>query len=170
MRAISNVHAGRRLPTPVLCEIIVSRGYRTEQDCTRKVNGGGDDYRHVAPCRTIQYFCKIFLWNRQMPTMTFRALPRSSKMSDWLNECTTIIFVAIKSSVFSVGFRGTSWLDFAFIFLRWFKLSHIGIKICSLHDKGKQGIHQYIFNRKSISAGITHPQSLFKYSTNKLYI
>jgi len=36
------------------------------------------------------------------------------------------------------------------------------IQVSTLHDGGKQGIGQQIFNRKSISRKITHPQSLFK--------
>jgi len=35
---------------------------------------------------------------------------------------------AIKSSRFSIGFRGISRLSSAFIFLRWFKLAHICIQ------------------------------------------
>jgi len=34
--------------------------------------------------------------------------------------------------------------------------------ICTFHDGCKQGIDQQIFDRKSISHKITHPQSLFK--------
>ena len=34
-------------------------------------------------------------------------------------------------------------------------------RVCTFHDGGKQGIDQQIFNRKSISRKITHPQSLF---------
>jgi len=34
------------------------------------------------------------------------------------------------------------------------------IQVCTLHDGCKQGIDQQIFNRKSISRKITHPQSL----------
>jgi len=34
--------------------------------------------------------------------------------------------------------------------------------VCTFHDGCKQGIDQQIFNRKSISRKITHPQSLFK--------
>jgi len=36
------------------------------------------------------------------------------------------------------------------------------IQVCTFHDGCKQGIDQQIFNRKSISRKITHPQSLFK--------
>jgi len=35
-------------------------------------------------------------------------------------------------------------------------------QVCIFHDGCKQGIDQQIFNRKSISRKITHPQSLFK--------
>jgi len=33
------------------------------------------------------------------------------------------------------------------------------IQVCAFHDGCKQGIDQQIFNRKSISRKITHPQS-----------
>ena len=36
------------------------------------------------------------------------------------------------------------------------------VQVCTFHDGCKQGIDQQIFNRKSISRKITHPQSLFK--------
>jgi len=40
---------------------------------------------------------------------------------------------------------------------------HISLfQVCTFHDGCKQGIDQQIFNRKSISRKITHPQSLFK--------
>ena len=48
-----------------------------------------------------------------------------------------------------------------FRLLRWFKLAHISIQVSTFHDGCKQGIDQQIFNRKSISRKITHPQSLF---------
>jgi len=35
-------------------------------------------------------------------------------------------------------------------------------QVCTFHDGCKQGIDQQIFNSKSISRKITHPQSLFK--------
>jgi len=35
-------------------------------------------------------------------------------------------------------------------------------QVCAFHDGCKQGIDPQIFNRKSISRKITHPQSLFK--------
>ena len=67
--------------------------------------------------------------------------------------------LSLKSTSVSVCFRGISWLPFAFIFLRWFKLAHISIQVCTFHDGCKQGIDQQIFNRKSISRKLTHPQS-----------
>jgi len=45
------------------------------------------------------------------------------------------------------------------MFLRWLKLAHISIQVFTFHDGCKQGIDQQIFNRKSISRKITHPQS-----------
>jgi len=35
----------------------------------------------------------------------------------------------------------------------------INLPVCTFHDGCKQGIDQQIFNRKSISRKITHPQS-----------
>ena len=72
-------------------------------------------------------------------------------------QCTTL-----KSTSVSVCFRGISRLPSAFAFLRWFKLAHISIQVCTFQDGCKQGIDQQIFNRKSISRTITHPQSLFE--------
>jgi len=65
----------------------------------------------------------------------------------------------LKSTSFSVCFRGINRLPSAFVFLRWFKLAHISIQVCTFYDGCKQGIHQQIFNMKSISRKITHPQS-----------
>ena len=65
----------------------------------------------------------------------------------------------LKSTSVSVCFRGISRLPSAFVFLRWFKLAHISIQVCTFHDGCKQRIDQQIFNRKSISRKITHPQS-----------
>jgi len=66
---------------------------------------------------------------------------------------------SLKSTSVSVCFRGISRLPPAFVFLRWFKLAHISIQVCTFQDGCKQGIDQQIFNRKSISRKITHPQS-----------
>jgi len=65
----------------------------------------------------------------------------------------------LKSTSVSVCFRGISRLPSAFVFLWWFKLAHNSIQVCTSHDGCKQGIDQQIFNRKSISRKITHPQS-----------
>ena len=72
----------------------------------------------------------------------------------WVSECWRL-----KSTSVSVCFRGISRLPSAFVFLRWFKLAHISIQVCTFHDGCKQRIDQQIFNRKSISRKITHPQS-----------
>ena len=56
-------------------------------------------------------------------------------------------------------FRGINRLPSAFVFLRWFKLGHISIQVCTFQNGCKQGIDQQIFNRKSISRIITHPYS-----------
>jgi len=52
----------------------------------------------------------------------------------------------------------------AVIFLRRFKLAHIHIQVIgyTLHNGVTQGIDRQIFNRKSISGKITHPQFLLK--------
>jgi len=67
--------------------------------------------------------------------------------------------IALKSTSVSVCFRGISRLPSAFIFLRWFKLPHISIQVCTYNEGCKQGIDQRIFNWKSISRKIMHPQS-----------
>ena len=72
----------------------------------------------------------------------------------------------LKSTSVSVCFREISRLPSSFVFLRWFKLAHISIQVCTFHDGCKQGIDQQIFNRKLISRKITHPQSLF----NRFYL
>jgi len=77
--------------------------------------------------------------------------------------------VALKSTSISVCFQGISRLPSAFVFLRWFKLAHIYIQVCTFHDGCKQGIDQQIFNRKSIPRKITHPQSLF-FEWNRFYL
>ena len=74
-------------------------------------------------------------------------------------HCSTILSQTLKSTSVSVCFRGISRLPSTFVFLRWFKLAHISIQVCTFHDGCKQGIDQQIFNRKSISRKITHPQS-----------
>ena len=51
----------------------------------------------------------------------------------------------LKSTSVSVCFRGISRLPSAFVFLRWFKLAHISIQVCTFHDGCKQGIDQQIF-------------------------
>jgi len=51
----------------------------------------------------------------------------------------------MKSSTFSVGWRGISRLGSAFMFLRWFKLAHICIQVTSLHKWKMQGIsHKFL--------------------------
>jgi len=81
-----------------------------------------------------------------------------------VNSDKSIVWVRKKAPLYSVSvcFRGISRLPSAFVFLRWFKLAHISIQVFTSHDGCKQGIDQQIFNRKSISRKITHPQSLFK--------
>jgi len=79
-----------------------------------------------------------------------------------ISECKChryISLISLKSTSVSVCFRGISRLPSAFVFLRWFKLAHIFIQVCTFYDGCKQGIDQLIFNRKSISRKITHPQS-----------
>ena len=57
----------------------------------------------------------------------------------------------VESTRFSVCFRGIGGLRPAFIFLRWFKLTHIYTQVCALHDRCKQGYDQQNFDRKSTS-------------------
>jgi len=84
----------------------------------------------------------------------------NSKLFTWVQRKTShIIEMTLESTSVSVCFRGISRLPSAFVFLRWFKLAHISIQLCTFHDGCKQGIDQQIFNRKSISRKITHPQS-----------
>ena len=61
------------------------------------------------------------------------------------------LFCSLKSTSVSVCFQGISRLPSAFVFLRWLKLAHISIQVCTFHDGCKQGIDQQIFNRKSIT-------------------
>ena len=75
------------------------------------------------------------------------------------HKCHLVLLAPLKSTNVSVCFRGISRLPSAFVFLRCFKLAHISIQVCTFHDGCKQGIDQQIFNRKSISRKITHPQS-----------
>ena len=51
----------------------------------------------------------------------------------------------LKSTSVYVCFRGISRLSSAFFFLRWFKLAHISLQVCTFHDGCKQGIDQQIF-------------------------
>jgi len=63
----------------------------------------------------------------------------------------------IKSSRFSAGIRGISWMGSAFIFLRWFKLACTS---CNwFPHRWRVWINQQIFNKKSISCNTTHHQS-----------
>jgi len=62
----------------------------------------------------------------------------SKKISCWRNQVNKS---TNKSSKFSVGFRGIIRPGSAFIFLRWFKLAHICIKVTSFHRWNKQGIN-----------------------------
>jgi len=47
-------------------------------------------------------------------------------------------FSTLQSTSVSVCFRGISRLPSAFVFLRWFKLAHISIQVCTFHDGCKQ--------------------------------
>jgi len=53
--------------------------------------------------------------------------------------------LTIKSSTFSIRFRGLSQLGSAFIFLRLFTLAHMCIQVTSLHKWKKQGINHKFF-------------------------
>ena len=74
--------------------------------------------------------------------------------------CKTLILkITLKSTSVSVCFRGISRLPSAFVFLRWFKLAHISIHICTFHDGCKQGINQQILigNRFHVKLRILSP-------------
>ena len=65
----------------------------------------------------------------------------------------------------SVHLHDTNFLlapCFSVIFMIQLNLRHTLVEVCTFHDGCKQGIDQQIFNRKSISRKIMHPQSLFK--------
>jgi len=70
----------------------------------------------------------------------------------------------IKSSTFSIGFRGINQLGSAFIFLRWFELAHICIQVTSLHKWRKQGINHKVLigNRFHVTLRIVSLIILFK--------
>jgi len=94
----------------------------------------------------------LFIWN-----WIFQWSSKNSKNTyDKMNMGPV---VTLKSTSVSVCFRGISRLPSAFVFLWWLKLEHISIQVCTFHDGCKQGINQQIFNRKSISRKIMHPQS-----------
>jgi len=103
--------------------------------------------------------------------VAYRTVARKSTMGSFTfvqggltfwNFTKILLIYTLKSTGVSVCFRGNSRLPSALVFLRWFKLAHISIQVCTFHDGCKQGIDQQIFNRKSISRKITHPQSSFK--------
>ena len=73
--------------------------------------------------------------------------------------CTWQALWTIKSSTFSIGFRGISQLGSAFIFLRWFKLAHICIQATSLHKWKNHGInHKFLIgNRFHVTLRIVSP-------------
>ena len=102
--------------------------------------------------------CVFFFVEKGFQTfLIFLSCPLQLKILFLYHPLTTL-----KSTSVSVCFRGISRLPSAFVFLRWFKFAHISIQVCTFHYGCKQGIDQQIFNRKSISRKITHPQSLFK--------
>ena len=70
----------------------------------------------------------------------------------------------IKSSTFSIGFRGISQLGSVFVFMRWFKLAHIFIQVTSLHKWRKQWInHKFLIaNRFHVTLIIVSLIILFK--------
>jgi len=72
----------------------------------------------------------------------------------------------IKSSRFSVCFRGISRLGSAFIHLRWFNFAHIYNQATSLHRWNKQGIYRKFLRGNGIhmTQRIVSP-IVFKYST-----
>ena len=49
----------------------------------------------------------------------------------------------LKGTSVSVCFRGISRLPSAFVFLRWFKLAHISIQVCTFHDGCRWKVHTW---------------------------
>ena len=82
------------------------------------------------------YYCWNYEWN-----WTFRESEQSTIIK-WYNFLKTL-----KSTSVSVCFRGISRLPSAFVFLRWFKVVHISIQVCTFHDGCKQGFDQQILIR-----------------------
>ena len=68
---------------------------------------------------------------------------------------------SLKSTRVSVCFRGISRLPSAFVFLRWFKLAHTSIQVCTFQDGCKQGIDQQILigNRFHVKLRILSPEN-----------
>jgi len=66
---------------------------------------------------------------------TFQTFQESMTRRDSLS-----LSAILKSTSVSVCFRRISRLPSAFVFLRWFKLAHISIQVCTFHDGFKQGI------------------------------
>jgi len=67
----------------------------------------------------------------EMEGVVLRGSVRSCNISQIVNV--ELLIPAIKSSTFSIGFRGISQLGSAFFFLRLFKLAHICIQVTPLH-------------------------------------
>jgi len=109
-------------------------------------------YKLTEPVIPHQTFVSTSTWLCVAYHLTWKALHTKREKHHFY-------FWTLKSTSVSVCFRGISRLPSAFVFLRWFKLAHIFIQVCTFHDGCKQGVDQQIFNRKSISRKITHPQS-----------
>ena len=71
----------------------------------------------------------------------------SIKIWNYLQPGKDRVVNPLKSTSVSACFRGLSRLPAAFVLLRWFKLAHIFIQVCTFHDVCKQGIHQQIFKK-----------------------
>jgi len=61
----------------------------------------------------------------------------------------------VSSSCWNISRNVRCFIEFTQVFYDAFH----SIQLCAFHDGCKQGIDQQIFNRKSISRKITHPQS-----------
>ena len=161
------------------CLNLEMRFVRFVQSTTALRGNGSLLLLHPVPLLNLLNICRFFtlvlsrdvvltkkVWERIQKTNHYKTASNSFQSKTWKrfgnavptrSRPTTLL--VLKSASVSVCFRGISRLPSAFVFLRWYELAHISIQVCTFHDGCKQGIDQQIFNRKSISRKITHPQS-----------
>ena len=129
--------------------------------------------RHVSATRRIETLSRS---SHSLPTSpdfaTVRWAWSPCFVRVWLAFITYVICdcyvcdLSIKSSTFSIGFRGISRLGSDFIFLRWFKLAHICIQVTSLNKWKKQGMNREVLirNRFHVTLRIVSPVILFTWN------